>query len=63
MTKFNHCPNCKKVVQGGFFGGVYKIIYECKKCGVLYCHKCGGNRCPDCGAKERSEAGKNYAKP
>lgn len=53
MTKFNHCPNCKKIVEHGAFFEVY----ECKKCKTLYCHKCGGDRCPDCGSKERTKAG------
>ena len=61
MTKFNHCPNCKKSVAGGFFGAAYKIIYECKQSRTLYCYKCGDKRCPNCGSESRREAGKAYA--
>lgn len=62
MTKFNQCPNCRKKPDGGFFGGAYMTIHECKKCGTLYCYKCGDSRCPDCGSKERREVGRCYAK-
>ena len=61
MTKFNHCPNCMKRPTGGFFGGPYMIIYECKICRTLYCYKCGDKRCPNCGCRERKDAGRCYA--
>ncbi len=56
-TKFNQCPNCHAKVDGGFFGGAYFTVYECKKCGQHYCYKCGDDRCPNCASKERREAG------
>lgn len=62
MTKFNQCPNCRKQPAGGWFGGAYFKIYECKKCGTLYCYHCGGERCPDCGSKDRREAGECWIK-
>lgn len=64
MTKFNHCPNrnCGKRPDGGFFGGAYMTIYECRDCGFRYCYKCGDQRCPECGSKKRGEAGRCYAK-
>lgn len=58
MTKFNHCPNCGKKPKGGFFGGQYMTIHECRACGALYCYQCGDKRCPNCGHKERREAGR-----
>lgn len=64
MTTFNRCPNCLKKPEGGLFGGAFKKIYECKRCGTLYCDhaKCGAGRCPECGSRDRSEAGKCNAK-
>lgn len=59
-TKFNHCPNCHEKPNGGFWGGDYMNIYECRNCKTLYCYKCGGKRCPNCGSQERSEAGRCY---
>jgi uncharacterized Zn finger protein (UPF0148 family) len=61
MTKFNHCPNCRKKPDGGLLGGAYMTIYECSECGTLYCYKCGDKRCPECGSKQRKEAGRCYA--
>lgn len=66
MTEFNRCPNCERKPDGGFFGGAYMLIHECKKCGTLYCYKCGGTgsskRCPDCGSKDEREAGRCHAR-
>ena len=57
MTRFNHCPNCGEKPSGGWFGGQYFKVYECKDCGTCYCHNCGGERCPNCGSRSRAEVG------
>jgi hypothetical protein len=62
MTKFNHCPNCHAKPSGGFFGGSYFNIYECRDCGICYCYKCGDQRCPNCAPKRREEVGTVYLK-
>lgn len=60
---FKHCPNCHRK-PGGFLGGSYFWVYECKDCGQLYCYKCGvadGKRCPNCGSKKAQKVDKVHA--
>lgn len=57
MTRFNHCPNCRKRPSRGFLGGTSTDIHECKKCEAVFCYCYCGNRCPNCGSAEKRKIG------